>query len=155
MMKKRFVITSLVLISVSAICALPTINDPYFQKQWALRNDGSQVVVIRDDTYHSHEQTGVPGADIGWLEAQAVVTERAKTPVIVAVLDSGIDTTHPDLQGRIADGGFDFLLNTTDMQDPVGHGTEVSGVIVASANNSIGIAGVAPQTSTRRHRCHG
>lgn len=60
----------------------------------------------------------------------------------VAVIDTGIDLTHPDLQGRVA-MSRDFVG-----RQAVGerHGTEVAGVIAATANNATGIVGVAPGT---------
>ena len=65
--------------------------------------------------------------------------------VIVAVLDSGIDASHPDLAGRILPG-YDFLDNTNNTSDDFGHGTAVSGTIVAEGNNGLGVAGVAYST---------
>jgi thermitase len=78
--------------------------------------------------------------------------------VIVAVVDTGIDLGDPDLVGRLwtnpvndAVGGFpndihgwNFVSNDNDVQDDNGHGTHVSAIIAAQANNSYGIAGVAP-----------
>lgn len=62
--------------------------------------------------------------------------------IIIAVVDTGIDKTHPDLMDRIIDGK-DFT-NTGDYQDDNGHGTHVSGTILA-AYNQIGVVGVAPK----------
>jgi len=62
--------------------------------------------------------------------------------VTVAIVDTGIDTTHPDLQGRVA-ATQDF----TGGGDPFSadrHGTEVAGIIAADANNHEGIVGIAP-----------
>ncbi len=61
--------------------------------------------------------------------------------VRVAVIDSGIDLGHPDLTGRIA-AARTFVGGTP--RDTSGHGTVVSGVIAAKAENGIGIAGLAP-----------
>jgi serine protease len=63
----------------------------------------------------------------------------------VAVIDTGIDYTHPDLASQYA-GGFNYVAqpNTTDPKDDNGHGTHVAGTI-AAANNFIGVVGVAPQ----------
>jgi subtilisin family serine protease len=60
--------------------------------------------------------------------------------VRVAVLDSGIDSGHPDLQNRIADGES-FVASSWE-NDTNGHGTFVAGEIAAATNNALGIAGV-------------
>jgi hypothetical protein len=60
----------------------------------------------------------------------------------VAVIDTGIDLKHPDLQGRVA-LVRDFVGNPAPGER---HGTEVAGVIAAAANNGVGIVGVAPGT---------
>lgn len=62
----------------------------------------------------------------------------------VAVIDSGISLTHPDLVGNLDDGGYDFGDDDSNPDDLLGHGTAVAGIIAASANNGIGIAGIAP-----------
>ncbi|MGJ3237479.1 MAG: S8 family serine peptidase [Anaerolineae bacterium] len=63
--------------------------------------------------------------------------------VVVAVIDSGICSNHPDLQGRILPG-YDFVDDDNDPADVFGHGCGVAGVIAANSNNNIGIAGIAP-----------
>ena len=62
--------------------------------------------------------------------------------VPVAVIDSGIDGGHPEFQGRIA--GWKSFVGTSALQDTQGHGTFVAGVIAATVNNELGIAGMAP-----------
>jgi len=57
--------------------------------------------------------------------------------VLVGVLDTGVKSTHPDLQGRISGD---------DLDDLIGHGTEVSGIIAANTNNNQGIAGISWNT---------
>jgi thermitase len=62
---------------------------------------------------------------------------------VVAVVDSGITRTHPDLQGRLRQG-IDFVQNDGEPQDENGHGTHVSGIVAANAGNDVGVEGVAP-----------
>src|SRR5947207_10650263 len=62
--------------------------------------------------------------------------------VTVAIIDSGIDQTHPDLAGHFV-AGWNFNNNSTDTS-PIGwHGTSVAGVLAATRNNGIGVAGLA------------
>lgn len=63
---------------------------------------------------------------------------------VVAVLDTGVDLDHPDLTGRLVEG-IDLVDRGTPPDDPQGHGTIVAGIIVATADNGRGVAGVAPQ----------
>ncbi|NLG78710.1 MAG: S8 family peptidase [Firmicutes bacterium] len=63
--------------------------------------------------------------------------------VRVAVLDTGIDMSHPDLKANI-EGGFDCINETADVVDDNGHGTHVAGTI-AALDNDFGVVGVAPE----------
>ena len=63
--------------------------------------------------------------------------------VTVAVIDSGVCTTHEDLAGRILDG-WNFLDSNSNVNDVMGHGCNVAGIIAANQNNDAGIAGIAP-----------
>ncbi len=94
-----------------------TFNDPGIPYQWYL------------------DKIGVPSAwDI----------TTGSSAVRVAVLDSGIDLTHPEFDGKIY-AQIDTANNDNYAYDIVdGHGTHVSGIIAATANNSGGIAGIAP-----------
>jgi thermitase len=62
--------------------------------------------------------------------------------VVIAILDSGVDPTHPDLVGKLVPG-FNFDENNTDTADVYGHGTRVAGAATAIGNNGIGVASVA------------
>lgn len=64
--------------------------------------------------------------------------------VVVAVLDTGVDSTHPDLAGQVINGP-DYAEHKNS-QDVFGHGTHVAGLIAARANNGQGVCGVAPQS---------
>jgi subtilisin family serine protease len=62
---------------------------------------------------------------------------------LVAVIDSGVDASHPDLAGRVV-AGPDVVDGDADPSDPTGHGTHIAGIIAAATGNGIGGAGVAP-----------
>ncbi len=64
--------------------------------------------------------------------------------VVVAVLDTGADLTHPDLMERLVEG-IDLVEPGTPPEDPQGHGTLVAGIIAAVPGNARGVTGVAPQ----------
>ena len=69
------------------------------------------------------------------------LTLPALEPVVVAVIDSGVDETHPELARKILQAES-FVGGST--RDALGHGTFVSGLIAAGVDNGIGIAGLAP-----------
>jgi subtilisin family serine protease/sugar lactone lactonase YvrE len=123
-------------------------NDGAFPQQWALRNIG--------------QTGGTPGADIRATSAWDVTT--GSPSVVVGIIDTGIDMTHPDLSaniytnpGEIPGNGIDddhngfiddvhgwnFAYDTNNAADDFGHGTHVAGTISAAGNNVIGVAGVA------------
>jgi hypothetical protein len=67
---------------------------------------------------------------------------KGSSGMTVAVLDSGIDSTHPDLASKVVPG-WNFLNNNSDTHDVLGHGTAVAGALAAATNNGNGGAGVA------------
>ncbi|HEV3229945.1 MAG TPA: S8 family serine peptidase [Solirubrobacteraceae bacterium] len=132
--------------------ASATPNDPSFGQQWALQNTGQLI---------NGTTSGTPGADLHALAAWDFAT--GSTGVVVAVADSGVDYTHPDLAsnmwsndgtiGGCAAGthGYDFIAatcnpldNTIAAADPAerSHGTHIAGIVGAVGNNATGIAGV-------------
>jgi len=75
---------------------------------------------------------------------QAWDVMKSAANVVVAVVDTGVSFTHPDLQGIFV-SGYDFVDKDTDPTDPaqdVSHGTHVIGTIAALTNNSLGVSGV-------------
>ena len=65
--------------------------------------------------------------------------------VIVAVIDSGVDLTHPDLMLNLLPNGYNFGDGNAIPQDLLGHGTRVAGIIAARQNNGLGVSGLAPE----------
>jgi subtilisin family serine protease len=96
-------------------------DDGGFGLKWDLHNDGTH---------------GTADADIDWLEAYDLLGPNpGLSDVVVAVLDTGIDAAHPDLNDKLAAGGYDFISNDTTPQDGFGHGTHVAGIAVGETNN--------------------
>lgn len=75
------------------------------------------------------------------INASAAWEYTTGAPITIAVLDTGVSRSHPDLRGRVL-RGYDFVNNDADASDDEGHGTYVAGVIAADGANGIGIAGV-------------
>jgi thermitase len=94
-------------------------NDPQFNQQWYLDQASD--------------------ADIDMPEAWDL---RRSTPILIAVLDTGVDFAHPDLTG-IFENGWDYVNDDSSPADDQGHGTHVTGLIAARGGNGIGIAGAA------------
>ncbi|MFN8532862.1 MAG: S8 family serine peptidase [Dehalococcoidia bacterium] len=79
-------------------------------------------------------------AKVGAPTAWNVVT--GTRTITVAVIDSGVDLTHPEFAGRILPG-WNFVAKDGNANDDYGHGTHVAGIIAAAGNNKDGIAGMA------------
>src|SRR5919205_675941 len=120
-------------------------NDPHFSDQWGLLNTG--------------QSGGRAEADISALGAWEKTQGSKK--VVVAVLDSGVDYTHPDLVGNMwhrpddmemyvddqlgvvdDSDGFSAVEYDRDPMDENGHGTHCAGIVGAEGDNRIGITGV-------------
>lgn len=116
----------------------------------SLSND-PDVLLVEDDavvtTVATKGGTGtVIPQTLPWgvdrIDAEKCWVNTTGDPIKVAVLDTGIDTAHPDLKANIK-GGATFVKNTRTYTDDNGHGTHVAGIIGA-LNNSIGVVGVGP-----------
>ena len=120
-------------------------HDPQFNDQWALANSG--------------QRGGKQGADVSATLAWSITTGSDK--VVVAVLDSGVDYNHEDLEGNMwkrpasmepyhdeelgtidDENGFSAIDSIRDPMDENGHGTHCAGIIGAEGENNLGIAGV-------------
>jgi subtilisin family serine protease len=120
-------------------------NDPLFNEQWSLLNAG--------------QRAGTAGADV--CATRAWTKTRGSRKIVVAVIDTGVDYNHQDLNKNIwtrpaslapySDEdlgdfddrhGFDAADNDGDPMDDNGHGTHCAGIIGAEGDNSDGIAGV-------------
>lgn len=77
------------------------------------------------------------------VDAEKVWSRTTGDPIKVAIIDTGIDRSHPDLLGNIK-GGVSKVWYTRNYNDDNGHGTHVAGT-VAAVSNSIGVIGVAPK----------
>ncbi|KAK9839437.1 hypothetical protein WJX81_001957 [Elliptochloris bilobata] len=131
------------------LSAYSTPNDPDLPQQWAMYRLG----LFTDTPLQRGTNQGA------WNRT------KGSDGVVVCVIDSGVDYTHPDLQGNIwtnkgeipgngvdddCNGyiddvhGYNFLANTGDPMDNNFHGTHLSGMVGALCNNNMGICGVAP-----------
>jgi subtilisin family serine protease len=78
------------------------------------------------------------------VRAEHAWTAATGSGVVIAVVDTGVDASHPDLVGRLVPGIDLVDPGATTMTDPNGHGTHVAGVAAAATGNGLGIAGSAP-----------
>ena len=118
-----------------------------FHEQWALNNTG-QTMTYCDQSFGCLPLEwgyvkGTPGADINAPEAWDI--GRSNANIKIAILDSGIDGTSLDLDGKnIASEARNFVgAYENTLEDFVGHGTHVAGIAAAECDNNEGIAGVA------------
>jgi subtilisin family serine protease len=126
-------------------------NDSDFGELWGLHNTGQTV----------NGDSGTAGADIQAVEAWDTWTGSPEFRI--AVIDTGVNYTHPDLQANIwtnpgeiphngidDDGngyvddvhGYDFYADDSDPKDEHGHGSHCAGTIGAVGDNGLGVAGI-------------
>lgn len=127
---------------------------------WAEENGSVHIQeVVPNDNFYSAQQENlrVIGLPAAWMTTTG-------TEVVIAVVDTGLDLNHPDLQAKVwnndqeipANGidddlngyvddeaGWDFVNGDNSPQDDQSHGSHVAGVAAAHSNNAIGIAGVS------------
>ena len=120
-------------------------NGNYFDEQWYLHNTGQSFL---NDMYTGPcALTGTEDADIDWLEAYEA-GKTGRSSIKIAMVDSGVESTHPDLQSRSLRHGQPpvLLMAGEGPEDIIGHGTHVAGIAVAETNNNLGISGVGGDT---------
>ena len=118
--------------------------DPFFKDQYALQNNG-QAFTNNYGTNSTNPMSppkididgGTPDADVDAVEAWTVTTGNG---IKVAVLDSGVATDNPDINPKVV-ARANFTLSRNN-EDNYGHGTHVAGIVAATADNGIGVAGV-------------
>jgi subtilisin family serine protease len=136
-------------------------DDPAFYDQWSLFNLGTGVPWDPNNDGNVDFFPSTPNVDIK-ASAAWEITEGSPD-VVVAVTDTGVDITHPDLARNIYTNareipgngvdddhngfvddvrGFNVADQNGDVDDAFGHGTQMAGVIAAVMNNAIGIAGI-------------
>jgi type VII secretion-associated serine protease mycosin len=91
-----------------------------------------------NDTYRSQQWA------LNALKAETVHEKTKGSGVTVAVVDTGVKSSHSDLSGNVL-SGTDYVSPGTSANDENGHGTHIAGIIAALHNNSRGIAGFAPK----------
>ncbi|WP_168119287.1 S8 family peptidase [Paenibacillus sp. HB172176] len=121
----------------------------YFKNNWKtaytephylyMTNDANDAKsIIPNDVLYSQYQWNLPSIETekGWT------LSRGSEDVIIAVLDTGVQSNHPDLQGKLLTG-TNIINDKAAPDDDVGHGTHVTGIIGANVNNGEGVAGLS------------
>ncbi|HNZ07499.1 MAG TPA: S8 family serine peptidase [Candidatus Cloacimonadota bacterium] len=121
-------------------------NDPLNSLNWGHQNT-AQLPAWSPPGFsggsHSGTPVGLVGFDSNIIPAWDQAQGYGSQDIVIAVIDSGVDINHPDLDLVT---GYDYGDNDPDPTDTNGHGTAVSGIVAAIADNGIGAAGVAGNT---------
>jgi len=113
--------------------AMLTPNDTYYPNQWAHNNTGQALA-------YGGGYVGTPDCDTD--TDQAWDRQTGSSSLTLAIIDTGVDLSHPEFSGRIV-AGYDFVNNDSNPSDDGNHGTCCAGIAVGAGNNSAGVAGVA------------
>lgn len=118
-----FILSSLPSPSYSIVETAAYPNDPRFYSQWGFEQPSD--------------------ADVDVMTAWEMVKDKPQSDVIVAVIDTGVDSTHRDLVNRLVPG-YDFVYDDSDSTDVLfPHGTPIAGIIVAEKDNNYSVVGLA------------
>ncbi|MGC9362044.1 MAG: S8 family serine peptidase, partial [Candidatus Syntrophosphaera sp.] len=107
-----------------------TPNDPQYPQNWGHNNTGQGP------------GGGGAGFDSNAPEAWDQQQEFGSSDIVIAIIDTGVNYNHPDLNDNCVPG-YDYGMNDDDPMDTEGHGSQCSGIAAGETNNGIGIAGVA------------
>lgn len=146
-------IKNLRLVNAAVVLAGPASEKALRQRAEVLRVDADEVVYTQAKRQPAPPPAeGLPwgvdriDADLVWDQNRDLVVDsgaNAGGGVKIAILDTGIDLDHPDLQANIK-GGINTINPLKSPDDDNGHGTHVAGII-AAVDNQVGVLGVAPQ----------
>lgn len=125
------------------------VDDPMLEDQWALKNTGQSEHVVYG---------GTAGEDLRMEDTLA--NGPTGSGVTVAIVDSGLEICHPDLEPNVEEGmSYNFIADLwhgADQEDPFlptllegDHGTSVAGIVAMEESNGIGGRGVAPDVNLR------
>lgn len=114
-----------------------------------ITTEESNINALKQDATVESVETDIPvkmAADvIDWgisrIGADKIWDTATGIGVTVAVIDTGVEITHPDLQGKVG-RGYDFVNDKESTEDDNGHGTHVAGIVIAARNNA-GTVGVS------------
>ncbi|MCX5726112.1 MAG: S8 family serine peptidase [Candidatus Saganbacteria bacterium] len=109
--------------------------------EYASKNPIRKIFLTPDDPYFHDYPASFNQWGLYKISAEAAWDIETGDDEIIAVIDTGVRSTHEDLSGKVI-SGYNFFDGNANTNDVHGHGTHVSGIIGAIGNNGVGIAGV-------------